>query len=138
MFLTTRLGFAAAGTLIALNTASIPACADDLIQNLEPVGPYHTILTEVGSKSIIAFYELNSGHCDFHAIVWDTTDVNAESAARFRADLNPLQRVHIDTPENKSIELQCGDNAESLAIVDAEKLAAVGEAGPIRLYAPAR
>jgi hypothetical protein len=128
MFLTTRLGFAAAGTLLALNTASIPACADDLIQNLGPVGPYHTILTEVGSKSIIAFYELNSGHCDFRAIVWDTTDVNAESAARFRADLNPLQRVHIDTPENKSIELQCGDNAESLAIVDAEKLAAVGEA----------
>ena len=50
------------------------------------------------------------------------------SAARFRADLNPLQRVRIDTPENKSIELQCGDNAESLAIVDAKKLAAVGEA----------
>jgi hypothetical protein len=126
MFLTTRLGFAAASTLLAINTASIPACADDLIQNLGPVGPYHAILTEVGSKSIIA--EPNSGHCDFRAIVWDTTDVKAESAARFRVALNPLQRVRIDTPENKSIELQCGDNAESLAIVDGEKLAAVGEA----------
>ena len=59
MFLTTRLGFAAAGTLLALNTACIPACADDLIQTLGSVGPYHTILTEVGSKSIIAFYEPN-------------------------------------------------------------------------------
>jgi len=26
--------------------------------------------------------------------------------------------VSIDTPDNKSLQLQCGDNADSLAIVD--------------------
>jgi hypothetical protein len=49
--------------------------------------------------------------------VWNTTDVNADSAARFQATLNPRQKIQIDSPENKSVHLQCGDNAKTLAIV---------------------
>lgn len=115
---------AAAGALFVLTASSIAARADDLAHNLGPVGPHEPILTTVGSKRVIAFYEPDSGHCAFHAVVWTTTDVNANSAARFRADLSPRQMVHIDTAENSSLNLQCGDNAESLAIVDTKFVAA--------------
>ena len=88
---------AAAGALFVLTASSISARADDLAQNLGPVGPHEPILTVVGSKRVIAFYEPDGGHCAFHAVVWSTTDVNANSAARFRADLNPRQMV-LSTP----------------------------------------
>jgi hypothetical protein len=114
---------AAAGALFVLTAASITARADELAQNLGPVGPHAPILTTVGSKRVIAFYEPDSGRCAFHAVVWNTTDVNADSAARFRADLKPRQMVRIDTAENASLNLQCGDNAESLAIVDTNFIA---------------
>jgi hypothetical protein len=53
-----------------------------------------------------------------------TPTVEADSAAGFRADLNPRQMVRIDTAENQSLNLQCGDNAENLAIVDTKFVAA--------------
>ena len=74
--------------------------------------------TTVGSKRVIAFYEPDSGNCAVHVVVWNPTDVNGESTAGFQADLNPRQMAHIDTAENKSLYLQCGDNAEYLAIVN--------------------
>ena len=114
----------AVGVVLAVTTASIPTRADELVQNLGPVGPHDPILTTVGSKRVIAFYEPNSGHCAFRAVVWNTTDVNADSASGFQADLNPRQMVRIDTAENQSLKLQCGDNAESLSIVDMNFVAA--------------
>lgn len=118
-----RISFAV-GVVLAVTTASIPTRADELVQNLGPVGPHDPILTTVGSKRVIAFYEPNSGHCAFRAVVWNTTDVNADSASGFQADLNPRQMVRIDTAENQSLKLQCGDNAESLSIVDMNFVAA--------------
>ena len=125
MFPLTRiLSLAAVGAISALIAVSLPAHADELTQNLGPVGPHEPILTTVGNKRVIAFFEPDSGNCAFHAVIWNTTDVNADSAARFRADLNPRQMVRIDTAENESLNLQCGDNAESLAIVDTKFVAA--------------
>jgi hypothetical protein len=117
MFALTRiLSLAAAGAVVALTAGSILARADELTQNLGPVGPNEPILTTFGGKRVIAFYEPDSGNCAVHAVVWNTTDVNADSAARFQATLNPRQLMHIDTVENESLDFQCGDNAESLAI----------------------
>jgi hypothetical protein len=125
MFPLTRiLSLAAVGALVALTAASIPARADELAQNLGPVGPHEPILTTVGNKRVIAFYEPDNGHCAFHAVVWNTADLNGDSAARFQSDLNPRQMVRIDTADNESLNLQCGDNAESLAIVDTKFIAA--------------
>jgi hypothetical protein len=128
------LKLAAAGALVALTAASIPAYADELAQNLGPVGPHEPILTTVGSKRIIAFYEPDSGRCAVHAVAWDNADADsviakfgpdpAHSAVRVRISLNPGQMVHIDSPANKSLNLQCGDNAETLAIVGPNKLIA--------------
>ena len=111
---------AAAGAIIALIAVSLPAHADELTQNLGPVGPHEPILTTIGNKRLIAFFEPDSGNCAFHAVIWKTTDVNADSATRFRAVLNPRQMMTIDTNDNQSLKLQCGDNADRLAIIDNE------------------
>ncbi|MGB8708694.1 MAG: hypothetical protein WCD39_02855 [Methyloceanibacter sp.] len=126
--LTRSLTLAAAGAIVALTVASIPARADELAQNLGPVGPRETILTWVGSKRVIAFYQPDNGNCAVHVVVWDPADVKAESTAGFQATLNPRQMAHINTAENKSLYLQCGDNAERLSIVDTAKFVVAGAA----------
>jgi len=116
MYLLSRnwlLGFT---TVLAL--ASAPTYANDLSQNLGPVGPNEPILTTVGGKRVIAFYEADGGHCGMHIVVWDRADVSGGSAARIRVALDPRQVVHIETPENKSLNLQCGQSADTVAIVD--------------------
>lgn len=132
MFPLTRiqfLKFAAAGALVALTTASIPARSDELLANLGPVGPHEPILTTVGSKRIIAFYVPDSGRCAVNAVVWDNTDADTDmpySAARVRSRLRPGQIVHIDSAENESLNLRCGDSAATLAVVDTGERIAFG------------
>ena len=125
--LTQFLSFAAAGAL-ALSVASIPTRADEMAQNLGPVGVHEPILTTVGGKRVIAFYGPGGGNCDLHVIVWNQNDASGDSVARVRVSLNPRQMVHIDSAENKSINLQCGDNAETLALADTSKFVAAGVA----------
>ena len=90
-----------------------------MAQNLGPVGPHEPILTTVGNKRVIAFYEPDNGQCAVHAVVFDKTDAytGMTTAARVRVSLNPREIVHIDSTDNesvKSLNLQCGDDAESL------------------------
>jgi hypothetical protein len=47
----------------------------------------------------------------------DRTDTSGASAAQVRISLNPRQIAHIDTPQSESLNLQCGDNVASLAVV---------------------
>jgi hypothetical protein len=70
----------------------------------------------------------NNGHCTVNAVVWDKTDADTgmTTAARVRVSLTPRQMVHIDSTDNKSINLQCGDYADTLALVDTSKLIAAG------------
>jgi hypothetical protein len=118
--LTQYLKFGAAGAILALSAANHLhlAHADEMIQSLGPVGPNAPILATVGSKHVIAFYAPASGTCALQAVVWDGNDTDANSAARVGVSLNPGQTVHIDNAENKSLSLQCGDYAETLAVVD--------------------
>jgi hypothetical protein len=95
---------------------------------LGPVGPHEPILTTVGSKRVVAFYVPGGGHCAINVVVWDNTDESGDSAARVRISLDPRQMVHIDSADNKSINLQCGDYADTLALVDTSKLIAAGAA----------
>jgi hypothetical protein len=120
MFTFTRnwfLGFAAAGAL-ALTVASVPAFAD-------AVGPNEPILTTVGSKRVIASYQADGGHCSINIVVWDLSDSSGHSAARVWVTLDPRQAVRIGSiAGRKSLDLECGDNAKSLAIVDTKKVIA--------------
>ena len=124
------LKFAAAGSVVACMLGT-PAQADELGQNLGPVGPHEPILTEVGSERVIAFYEPDNGRCAVHAVVFDKTDAHTgmTTAARVRVSLNPREIVHIDSADNelvKSLNLQCGKNAEMLMIIDTDSLVASG------------
>ena len=121
------LGFAAAGAL-ALTVASVPAFGEELSQNLGPVGPNEPILTTVGNKRVIAFYVAGGGQCGLNVVVWNRTDESGGSAARVRVSLNARQMVHIDSADNESLNLQCGDDAETLKIIDTSKMITAGAA----------
>ena len=129
MFALSKLSrFAAVGTLVVLGGFSLPARADDLAQNLGPVGPHEPILATVGSKRVIAFYEPGAGNCGLHVVVWNRTDESGSSAARVRVSLNARQLVHIDSADNELLDLQCGNDAETLKIVDTTKMITAGAA----------
>jgi hypothetical protein len=117
------IGAFAVGAL-SLSLASVEAAADDFVQHLGPVGPHEPILTEVGNKRVLAFYEPDGGRCAVHAVVWEKTDVETgkTSASRVRVRLNPRDVVHIDSDNQKTINLQCGDHAESLALTNGGNL----------------
>ena len=113
---------------LALTATSTPTYAEELAENLGPVGPNEPILTTVGSKRIIAFFETSGDNCGMHIVIWDRADVGAVSAARFRVTLNPRQMVHVDSADKKSLDLQCGEHAANLAIVDTSKFVSAGVA----------
>jgi len=114
------LKIAAVGAIVAFSTVSTPASADEMTQNLGPVGPHEPILAKVGNKRIVAFYAPGTGTCDVQAVIWNGDDTDAGTAAGIRVSLDPGQTAFIDSPDNKSLTLRCGDYAETLAAVDAE------------------
>ena len=62
MFALTKFArLAAVGTVVIAGALSLPVRADELVQNLGPVGPHDPILTTVGSKRVIAFYTPDGG-----------------------------------------------------------------------------
>jgi hypothetical protein len=122
------LGFAAAGAIVALTAANTSTRADNLPQSLGPVGPNATILATFGSKRAIAFYEAHEGRCAVNAMVYEKTDAESglTTATRIRVSLNPREMVHIDSSDNKTMSLQCGDRAKTLKVVDPKAFIAAG------------
>ena len=120
------LSLAAASALLALTAVNISAHAEELVQNLGPVGPHEPILTTVGNKRILAFFEPGNGYCAIQAVIWNTTDLNEDTTSRVRTNLNPGQLMIFDTPDNKTLKLQCGDKAERLAIIENQGFVAAG------------
>ena len=93
---------------VALTAVSTPVRADELVQNLGPVGNLsEPILTTFGNKRVIAFYEPDNGRCAVNAVVYDKTDADTgmTTAAQVRVSLNPRQTVYIDSTDNKLINL---------------------------------
>ena len=116
--------YATFGTLVVLGGFNLSARAEEPIQNLGPVPAHVPIVTTFGSKGVIAFYEPDGTHCGLYAVVYNLADESGTSATRVRLRLNAGQIVNIDSPDNKSLSLQCGDSAEALNIVDPDTLAA--------------
>jgi hypothetical protein len=114
------LKLAVAGAIVALTAASTPTRAGEMVQRYGPVGPNDTILATFGNKSVIAFYEVDNGRCAVNAVVFEQTDAETgmTTAARVRLNLSPRQIVHIDSSDNQTLHLQCGDDAKNLAVVD--------------------
>jgi hypothetical protein len=102
----------------------LPARAEELIQNRGPVKAHEPIMTTFGNKGVIAFYEPDGAHCGLYAIVYNLADDSGASAAQVRMSLNAGQIVNLDSPDHKSLSLQCGDSAETLKVVDSNDVAA--------------
>jgi hypothetical protein len=131
------LTFAAVGSLVMLSSSGVPARAGDMAQNsgplaaaglpqnLGPVGADEAILTDVGTKRVLAWYQPAGGGCAVNAVVWNRADVEGTSTAGIRIRLDPGQIVHFDSAYNvKSLGLKCADDASTLSIVDNEELVA--------------
>jgi hypothetical protein len=121
------LKFAAAGALVALSAGSTPASAVEMVQNLGPVGPNQAVLATKGSLHVIAFFEANTGRCALNAVVWDNLATEpGESAKRVRVSIGPGEIVQIDSAKQESVNLQCGSDAATLAVIDTESVVASG------------
>jgi hypothetical protein len=107
------------GAIIVLTAASTPTQAYKMVQRYGPVGLNDTILATFGNKQVIAFYELDEGRCAVSAVVFEKTDAETgvTTAARVRVSLSPRQMVHLDSSDNQTLNLQCGDYAKTLAVV---------------------
>ena len=97
MYPRTRFLCFAAAAALTLSTASISIRADELFQNVGPVGPHEAILTTVGSKRLNAFYEPDGANCGLNVVMWDSADESGDSPARVRVSLIAHQTVHIVT-----------------------------------------
>ncbi len=118
---------AAVATGVIVLCASGPASSDERIEHLGPVSAHEPILTAVGEKHVIAFYTPGSGRCALQAVVSDPTDAQpAKSATRVRVSLEPGQIVHIDTVDEKTLGLKCGEHAKTLSISDNDERVAFG------------
>jgi hypothetical protein len=114
-------------TAFAALSAFNPAGAEEMVQNLGPVGPNDTLLAKIGGMHVIAFLEPGRGRCAVNAVVWDS--VGAEpgiSTKNVRVRIDPGEVVHINNAAQESVHLQCGSNATTLAIIDTEALSASG------------
>ena len=59
--------------------------------------------------------------------MWDSADDSGEKPARVRISLTAHQTVHIDSPDQKSLKIECGDFADTLRFA-ASKLVTAGAA----------
>jgi hypothetical protein len=142
------LGSTVAGALVISTAAGTPVSADEMVQHLGPVGPREPVLAAVGDKRIVAFYLPYSSGCAIQAVIWNNHNYPhgvvdrfwphfADSAERFRVSLKPGQIAHIDSDDNVSLALQCGNDAKTLSIVDNEEHAAFGTSIPGHIKANA-
>ncbi len=124
MFSLSRIAACAVLGTLVVGGVGLAARGEDRVEHRGPVGPHEPILTTFGSKGVIAFYEPDGSHCGLYAVVYNLSDESGASAARFRISMNARQVVNIDSPDNTSLSLQCGDYAETLRIVDSTALVA--------------
>jgi hypothetical protein len=128
------LSVAAVCALVALTASSSSVRADDLVQNLGPVGPYEPILAPAGNKRLVAFYVPHSGYCAIDVVIWNNANPNglvakfwpdtAYSAERVEVNLAPGQIIRLQSAEDEGLNLKCGANSATLALIRVKRLLA--------------
>jgi hypothetical protein len=122
------LRFPAAGALVILAAASVPAHSGERPLRLGPVAPNEPIMTTVGTKNVIAFYKPVDGYCNVHVVTCNRKDDSG--AEQVRVSLSPRQIVHVDV-DNDTLNLECTDNATTLAVVDSDGRIVSGAITPV-------
>src|SRR5262245_60582424 len=108
----------AAGCVVVVGACAFAAHADELAQNLNSVKPMEAALKTVGNQRFIAFYEPGDGDCALNVVMWNIADESGDSPTRVRVSLGANQAAHIDSTDQKSVALQCGETADTLKIID--------------------
>lgn len=121
---------AASGALFALAAFSVSALADEPTTNFGPVGPREPILATIGGQRVIAFFVPERGSCAVNAIIWKDAGVDAPYASsRVRLSLRPGEMVEFDHGAKQSMNLLCGADASTLAVVTPAELIHTGATG---------
>jgi hypothetical protein len=107
-----------AGCLVVVGAFGLAARAEGPEQNPGTVKANEAILETVGNQRFIAFYEPGDGNCGLNVVMWPTADESGNSSTRVRVNLEANQAAYIDSSDNKSIKLQCGDLADTLRVID--------------------
>src|SRR5262245_1019254 len=110
-----KVALAAAG--VALTAISTPVSADEIVQSLGPVQAHQPILITVGNQHVIAFFVPGDGRCNVRTVIWSAEGGEGKSAG-IQVSLSPGQTASIDGSATESLRLQCGDNAETLVVLD--------------------
>jgi len=131
------LSFAAAGAFVVLTAASVLGQSDERPVRLGPVGPNEPILTTVGNKNVIAFYVPGDGYCNVDVVLNDRADPSGDSGAQVRVGLSPHEIMHIDTADQDTLNLKCGEDTATLAVVDSDEHVVFGSSIPKRIHASA-
>ena len=81
--------------------------------------PMQAISHDLGSKAAIGYFVREAGACQVVMMIGEKADaetVSTSSAARLRLALLPGQRAGVDSEEGRSIDLTCGEAADSLIV----------------------
>jgi hypothetical protein len=118
---------AALGAALELAVAITPALADDPTTNFGPVGPSEPILASIGGQRVIAFFVPERGACAVNAIIWKDAGADAPFASsRVRLSLRPGEMVEFNHGARQSMNLLCGADASTLAVVAPPELILTG------------
>jgi len=82
------------------------------------VKKFEPILTSIGERQIVAFYEPEGVDCLLFASVKKNIVAPPESVVRLRVALGPHQRIQIEGTDRKSLILECGENAAILTVIE--------------------
>jgi hypothetical protein len=75
------------------------------------------MMATVGNKNIIAFYVPGGGYCNIDVVMSGRTDASDDLSGQVRVSLNPRESIHIDTADSHTLNLRCGNDAKTLAVI---------------------
>jgi hypothetical protein len=114
-------GVAFSGLLIAgvAAVATVTSSASTALPGETTYFPMQAISHDLGSKAAIGYFMPEAGACQVVMMIGEKADAEAastSSAARLRLALLPGQRAGVDSEEGRSIDLTCGDAADTLIV----------------------
>ena len=114
---------AGAGTIVASLCAFAPAATSGSLETMESqirFQPIQSISREFGSKIMSGYFEQQQNTtCSVVLMVIDKEALETTtgaSATRVRLVLYPGQVVGLDSEEGRSVNLTCGENAETMLL----------------------
>jgi hypothetical protein len=121
MLTKTIKGVAFSGLLIAsaAAVATVASSASTALPGGTSYAPMQAISHDLGSKAAIGYFVSESGACQVVMMIGEKADAEAasmSSAARLRLTLLPGQRAGVDSEEGRSIDLTCGEAANTLIV----------------------